>query len=330
MLSIQPNYIFFSNFDEIKRKPLNEMSYKNLTYNKFRVNSNILSEQTKSKIKKNFNWMFKKSYNKYIEYKGKTFKHNLSFITLTLPSQQVHKDSEIKSCLNQFFTEFQKIHLFKNYIWKAERQKNNNIHFHIITDSYAPWIVIRNKWNRIIDKFGYISEFSKKMKKLNYKEYLKKYNYEDNDKRKNYYTLENRTGWKNPNTVDVKNVISKKKADFYLLKYISKDEENTKPIQGKRVGFSEKLSQIRYLGAFMLEKKDQIRNYLIRFNDVDFKSTDYGSIAIFKNIVDYLEKDVRSMIAQFFDEFIQYEPSIYDHEYYQHQFNQVNHKVAVV
>lgn len=337
MMSINPNYIYFSKFDEVGRKKIElteqekKIKCKNLKYNEKRESNNNLSVITQRKIKKFYNWMFKKSYNKFVEHNNRTFKHKLSFITLTLPTEQTHTDTDIKKCLNQFFTEFQKIHLLNNYIWKSELQKNGNIHFHIITDSFIPWNVIRKKWNRIIDKLGYIKEFSEKMKKIKtYKNYLKKFRYEDTIKRQNYYLQEKRTGWKNPNTVDVKNVIGKKHADIYLIKYISKndnEESEKRKITGKRVGFSEKLQQIKYLSSFVKDKKEFLFQKFYQYTDIQIKVLDYGTIMIYQNIVDYADKFLGGLISQFFDEFIKYEPSIFDVNFYKHHFNQVLHKI---
>lgn len=332
MISIQPNYIYFSKIDETKRTQVTDKQLNNLTYNIKRVTSNELSEQIKSKIKKSFNWMLKKSRNKYVEINNKSTPHKLSFITLTLPSKQNHSDVEIKKCLNQLITEFQKIHLLNNYIWKAELQKNQNIHFHIITDSFIPWNVLRKKWNRIIEKLGYIKEFSKKMNNLTYKNYLKMYNLEDTEKRKNYFIQEKRSGWKNPNSVDVRNVVSNKKAEMYLLKYINKNVTNEndtewRKITGKRVALSEKLSQIRFLGSVIKSQKEKLFSYFFKFDNVKKIITDFGMIMCFKDIVDYADKVVGGEISQFFDEFLNYEPSIYDHEFYTFHFNQIIRKV---
>ena len=331
MISLQPHHIFFSKFDKVERVPQQENQLKNLIYNELRKSNNELSEQIKSKIKKNFTWMLKKSINKFIEVKGKTFRHKVSFITLTLPSKQTHTDNEIKKCLNQLFTEFQKIHLLQNYIWKAERQKNGNIHFHILTDSFIPWNVLKKKWNRIIEKLNYITEFSKQMQKLTYKKYLEKYNYEHTDKRQNYFISESRTGWRNPNSVDVRNVVAKKQAEIYLLKYINKptskeDNSEEKVITGKRVGFSEKLSQIRFLNASIVHAKDKLFNYFFKFLDVKLICTDYGTLMCFENIVDYADKFLGGEISQFFEEFIKYEPSVYYYDYNIEKFNSIIHK----
>src|SRR5690554_5071199 len=62
---------------------------------------------------------------------------NLVFITLTLSSKQVHDDNFIKrNLLNNFIIYMGRKFDMKNYLWKAEKQKNGSIHFHIVTDVY--------------------------------------------------------------------------------------------------------------------------------------------------------------------------------------------------
>jgi hypothetical protein len=94
---------------------------------------------------------------------GKLVTFKIAFVTLTLPSQQVHTDSEIISkCLNQLLTELRKYHNVKKFVWRAEKQKNGNIHFHLLTDTFIPWYELRNRWNRILNKLHYVDKFQEK------------------------------------------------------------------------------------------------------------------------------------------------------------------------
>jgi len=47
-----------------------------------------------------------------------------------------------------------------NYIWKIERTKKGILHLHIATDTYIHWRELRNSWNRILEKKGYLKEYS--------------------------------------------------------------------------------------------------------------------------------------------------------------------------
>lgn len=100
-----------------------------------------------------------------------------TFVTLTLPAMQVHSDYQIKKYALDPFLSWLKVQngeVFKTginkgkpkgfgvecYFWRAETQKNGNIHFHIICDRFIPWERIRQKWNSILESFGeYVSMY---------------------------------------------------------------------------------------------------------------------------------------------------------------------------
>jgi hypothetical protein len=131
-----------------------------------------LSVNAKRKLQKAINYLIytateKKVYNpKYEKYY--TFKVN--FITLTLSSEQIHKDSEITNkLLNQFLIEAKKKWNLNRYVWKSEYQRNGNIHYHILSDVFIPYHELLNCWNRIQNKLGYIDRCKhlKKSKQAN-------------------------------------------------------------------------------------------------------------------------------------------------------------------
>lgn len=84
------------------------------------------------------------------------FSFKVNFITLTLPSKQIHADSHI---YNSIFKPFIRWWRDKNksllYIWKAEKQDNGNIHFHVTSNSFIHWRTLRDKWNSLCDTLGY-------------------------------------------------------------------------------------------------------------------------------------------------------------------------------
>lgn len=47
----------------------------------------------------------------------------------------------------------------KSYIWKAEVQSNGNIHFHITTNQFVHYLKIRNAWNSILSRHGYLHRY---------------------------------------------------------------------------------------------------------------------------------------------------------------------------
>ena len=90
-------------------------------------------------------------------------KRFISFWTLTLPSKQMHTDVQLKAILNDFIYCCQENYdLLHTYIWFAEKQKNGNLHFHVIGDGYFAKKSLQALWNRYMDKHGYIAPFKAK------------------------------------------------------------------------------------------------------------------------------------------------------------------------
>ncbi len=218
--------------------------------------------------------------NKYQNYitqleKGQKYKeeiqYKLTFITLTLPSKQVHSDEDIKSkCLNQFLVELRKNHKVKRYIWKAEKQENGNIHFHILTEKYIQWQKIRKIWNRIIGKLGYIKEYQKNMKSYYKNGFIKSKNPKDTRslaQQKKAYHKGIATNWTNPNTTDIHALYKIKNIQAYISKYLAKGVTKT-----KRIGQIEKV----------LEKIDHLNNEIDKIsseiNFLDWKNEKWGEL----------------------------------------------------
>ncbi|XHT58580.1 hypothetical protein RAO09_01860, partial [Ornithobacterium rhinotracheale] len=99
----------------------------------------------------------------------------LSFVTLTLPSAQIHHDRVLRKILAKYLDHLKKVYGLKNYLWKAETQKNGNLHFHVLIDTKIPREDIQRIWNQYINKYGYVDRYSEKMNRLTAKEYMAKY-----------------------------------------------------------------------------------------------------------------------------------------------------------
>jgi len=163
---------------------------------------------------------------------GKNFTFKVSFITLTLSSPQVHTDQVIKSkLLNQFLIEMHKRWNVIDYVWRAEKQKNGSIHFHIITSKFIPWNELRNVWNRIQQKLGYVTRYRENRLQWHSAgfRYDPKYaNQWPYKKQLKAYQVGNQTGWDNPNSVDIHSVRHIRNIKAYLIKELTKNEEYTK------------------------------------------------------------------------------------------------------
>lgn len=163
--------------------------------------------------------------------KKRTFK--LNFITLTLSSDQIHTDQEIKrKILHPFLLEARRKWKLQMYLWKAEKQENGRLHLHFITDTYIPWNELRNVWNKHQQTLGYLTGYREDRQLwhrdgFNYNpKYAPKWNY---DAQLNAYHEGLRTDWDNPNSVDIhgtRHIINLK---AYFSKEIAKNPCPAKP-----------------------------------------------------------------------------------------------------
>jgi hypothetical protein len=125
---------------------------------------------------------------------NREFKWKVNFVTLTLPcAQGKWSDKEVKAqCLDNFIKSAKRRFKLKNYVWRAERQRNGNVHFHILSDVYMDHTNLRLCWNHQLAKLGYIDIFDKKH------------------------------GHRNPNSTDVHSVGKIKNLAGYMIKYMCK------------------------------------------------------------------------------------------------------------
>lgn len=222
--------------------------------------TNLLSINAARKLKKAINWMAYLSTQKsvFVKELNKNINFRLSFITLTLPSEQVHSDTEIKNiCLAPFLQWLRDSAHVRKYIWKAEIQKNGNIHFHITIDRFIHYKRIRQQWNRNINKLGYV----------------------------NRYTL--LTGKVSPPSTEIKSVRKVKNIAAYLAAYMTStaksnskktsDQYNSRIISGRLWGISSYLSNIKSL---TITEHDWEFNRIIKYLKTNSKgsySTDFST-----------------------------------------------------
>lgn len=170
---------------------------------------------------------------------GKDYSFRLSFITLSLSSSQVHSDQEIKSqLLNQFFIEMARKWKVPAYIWRAEKQKNGKLHFHVITSRFIPWNELRNVWNRIQQKLGYVTRYRNDRELWHRDGFRYDPQYSPRWDRQAQYKAYNvglRTDWDNPNSVDVHSVRHVGNVSSYLCKYLSKNAKDDKKLSKEQL-----------------------------------------------------------------------------------------------
>ena len=209
-----------------------------------------VSANAKRKITKAIDYLLFYANDKILPSKshGKNYHYKVAFVTLTLPSKQIHSDHEIKSiCLDSYLTELRKCYQVKNYVWRAERQKNGNIHFHLLIDKFIPYWQIRDRWNRIVNRLGYVNRF------------------------------QNVHGHNVPNSTDIHSLKYIINARNYLLKYVTKDEKTDK-IDGRMWGCSESLSKIRGGQIVIDSKVSREIQKAIEYNPSSCFTSDYYTV----------------------------------------------------
>jgi hypothetical protein len=213
-----------------------------------------ISRKAARKLSNAVNWLVASAKNKTIYEKStsKKFSFKVNFVTLTLPSgTQEISDHHFKSKLLHNFinvcnTKFQ----MTNYVWKVETQANGNIHAHFTTDTFIHWKDLRKVWNRILFKHGLIDNYTKKYSNMTFADYTRLH---DPKSEHAPGVIEKRfqhgidTEWKDPNTTDVHAVHSVKDLAAYLAKYMSKKEEDRRPIKGRLWSCSANLSSTNKL-----------------------------------------------------------------------------------
>lgn len=182
--------------DDLKMAPTNNKKYTGLitpsTAKRLRDCINLLVAQAKWKIVRN-------------PYSGKDYKFKINFITLTLSApQQNVSDKQIKSeMLKPFLRRLRRRAGLRSYVWRAERQKNSRLHFHITADTYVDLNIIRDEWNRQQSKFHFIDYFRSKYDSV----------------------------W--PNSTDVHSVKNIQNLAAYLVKYMAKSDPSDQRIDGR-------------------------------------------------------------------------------------------------
>jgi hypothetical protein len=237
-LSVKPFYstIYYKSFRDVSgtlsavtKKPT-EKSLSNLTRCK---DSRFISDATRRKIKNACGWLIQFTSWHQVTVAGKTFDFRCAFVTLTLPCKQTHSDNEIKKiCLNNFLTVLRSTYGLKYYVWRAEKQKNGNIHFHVVIDVAVHYAVIQRVWNDSLNLLGYIDTYSsQQMTKYKHgfvfdNESFKKYG-TTREQQVDRYIKGLKVRFREPHTTEIKSAKGIRNLFAYMSKYISKKEFTT-------------------------------------------------------------------------------------------------------
>jgi len=211
-----------------------------------------LTESAKSNLRFAINLLVEQA--KWKEVQNPTtkrfYRFKINFITLTLSGKQRSvSDRTIKSkMLFPFIRNMRNVYGLRSYVWRAERQKNGNIHFHLTTDTYIPYDAIRDAWNFQQAKFHFIDEFN------------------------------SRHNSEFPNSTDVHSVQSIKNLASYLVKYMSKNEASLDTIEGKVWDCSKNLKTKERVVFEMSEQDFSMLSNIERKLPDRLKSNDFCSV----------------------------------------------------
>jgi hypothetical protein len=212
---------FYTN--RVNKNEPNEEQKANLDRQGKEYNGNM-SRATRSKVNKILlNWMAAvQTHLEEKNYRREKCEIYPVFVTLTLSDKQRHSDNWLKRhYLNPFIKRAKRNWGVENYFWRAEPQKNGNIHFHTILDRYIPKDELTAAWNEIQS------------------EYVASY--------------QQRTGKSNPPSTQVQKIRSYKRVSLYACKYALKgadwktDSEGApiRKIEGRIWGCSAALKAVK-------------------------------------------------------------------------------------
>lgn len=178
---------------------------------------------------------------------NKQFTFRLNFITLTLPALQgsVTDKQLIRDCLRLWLMKMKDHFNLKSYVWRAERQKNGNLHFHLVTDTYIPYDKIRDHWNKSLSKLGFIDAFEKKH------------------------------GHRHPNSTDVHAIKNVKNLAGYFMKYMAKDASSADVIDGKVWDCSTNLKQKHNCEMLLSEEEVELLARVERTEEIKRKDNEH-------------------------------------------------------
>ena len=207
-LRIAPGLVYmYTHFDFHGRKRPMKMTRRVLQEKPAGLYTGILSAPARKKLIRSINLLVAIALPKKAMHfdSGREFTFRVNFITLTLPAPQgdVTDDQLKKICLKSWIEYWKDKLPGLSYVWRAERQKNGNLHFHLCCDRYILYSDLRDTWNNRLAKFHFIDAFEKKHQH------------------------------RHPNSTDVHGVKNIRNLGAYIAKYMSKTESVSQPISGK-------------------------------------------------------------------------------------------------
>lgn len=214
---------------------------------KLAYNTGKLSHGAKKRLKQSIELLIDISPKKWftVPSTGKRFQFQITFLTLTLsaPQGNIPDKTITKTLLDPLLQVLRRKYKCKSYVWRAEKQKNGNLHYHITTNQYIPYDTIRDDWNRIQEKLGFITKFSEK------------------------------NGHTNPNSTDIHSVRGIRDLARYMIKYMSKDVPESQRVYCKQWDCSKDL---KYRENISIEIDSDVHDQLVKIQNTRGVTTYLG------------------------------------------------------
>jgi hypothetical protein len=212
---------------------------------------------------------------------GRSGNYFLNFITLTLSSSQIHTDNEIKrNILEPFLNEMRKRFKVSSYIWRAEKQENGNLHFHVLSDRFIWWNDLRNSWNYFQERLGYVTRYRVSMLAFHAEGFRLRKDLQNKwpiSKQLHAWREGVRTDWQSPNSTDVHSLRSIGDVRSYLTKYITKSDDGS-DIQGRLWGCSYNLTNLTGAVEFAEGQISSDLDKLMESDKVKIYKSDYFTV----------------------------------------------------
>lgn len=271
----------------------------------------IVTDGVRKRIKKAICLMLQSTENRtiYNPVTNRPQQFKISFITLTIPDSNVVEAKKAqKELLEPLLRWLRRSHTMKSYVWKVEQQERGQLHYHLMADCYVHYQELRNYWNRLLTKAELNSEYVAKK------------------------------GHSDANSTDIHSLKKVKNVEAYLIKYLSKTEQNSNPINGKVWDCSKNLKAFNYYSttadnytmnslmaaverkeAFIkhadrytmicvnkghiysylpADKRDDFRVYMWNVRNYDESGTDLLSLNCTKTNTECPEKETQSVLYQ--------------------------------
>lgn len=276
--------VFLKRYYQSHRNYLSkEQQIKNLRNKSY---NGYMSKATISKVRKVLDTWEQSidHYNSLEVNKFKKDKRRIVFLTLTLSSEQEHDDYTIKRrLLIPFIAMICEKYEVKHYFWKAEKQTNGNIHFHLLIDHYIDKRQVQILWNSVQNRLGYIDKF------------------------------ESRYNHRQPPSTEIHLPSKGNTVVNYLLAYLVKEEMNGK-VEGRIWGMSDALREIKPVEIEACGVFDEEITKLVATGRIEVMVREHCTILYFKkpcllsvdteHLRKYLENEYHEIYRKLYTNFV--------------------------